>query len=102
MKIKVIENDKEHREALDYLIALVENSPEHCSEELIEEMKLRGILIENYEKKRFPLFLDPPVAAARVSKIGLRQVVQIPAKYRFGSKRVTVRKENESLVLTPV
>jgi len=101
MKIKLIENDAELDEALAYLDKLMESNVKARSVAVSDEIRLRAKLISDYERVRFPL-LSPKPVMVKVSTVGRRKMVHIPAKCRLKSERVTIIKQNEGLLLLPV
>jgi len=81
----IIHTDAEHGEALAALDRLMEIDPESDTPEA-DELQLLALVIEDYEKERFPIGLPDPIEAIRLcmDQQGLSQQDLIPY---FGSKR---------------
>lgn len=73
MKPKVIHTEADHEAALQRIDALMENDPDPASTEG-EELELLGVLVECYEKKKYPMDMPTPVAAIqfRMEQQGLK------------------------------
>lgn len=70
MKPKVIKTDEEHAAALAHMRTLIDAAPDSPEE---EELELFALLIEQYEKERWPVDLPDPVDAIefRMDQAGL-------------------------------
>jgi len=81
----IIHTDAEHGEALAALDRLMEIDPESDTPEA-DELQLLALVIEDYEKERFPIGLPDPIEAIRfcMDQQGLHQQDLVPY---FGSKR---------------
>lgn len=99
---RVIHPDTDHREALATLDRLMEIDPERGTPEA-EEFELLALIIETYEKERFPIGLPDPIEAIRfrIDQEGLRQRDLVPY---FGTKsRVSeVLADKRPLTLTMI
>jgi HTH-type transcriptional regulator / antitoxin HigA len=73
MKPKVIHTEADHEAALQRIDALMENDPDPASPEG-EELELLGVLVECYERKKYPMDMPTPVAAIqfRMEQQGLK------------------------------
>lgn len=60
MKIKIIRNEQDHQEAVQYLETVLGNENGQQSRDEIETLAL---LVEQYEKEKFPLAMPDPVQA---------------------------------------
>ena len=71
---QVIHTDAQHHEALAELDRLMEIEPGHGTPEA-DELELLALVIESYEKERFPIGLPGPIEAIRfcMDQQGLRQ-----------------------------
>jgi len=72
MKIKPIKTKKDYADALkrlEIIFDAVPNSPQG------DELEVLGILIDNYEKQRFPIALPDPIEAIkfRMEQLGYSQ-----------------------------
>ena len=62
-RLKIINSQKEHRNALKFITALWDAAPGSPEHDLLEVLAL---LVEDYEKRTFPMeALIPPPAEAR-------------------------------------
>jgi HTH-type transcriptional regulator/antitoxin HigA len=70
VKAKVIKTDEEHAAALAHLRTLMAAAPASPDE---EELELLAVLIEQYEKARWPIALPDPLDAIefRMDQAGL-------------------------------
>jgi len=77
--IKVIKTDKEHEQALESLMNLMDLDPMPDSVEA-NELELLALVIEKYEEKSFPLEDPEPIEAIkfRMEQEGLTQRDLIP------------------------
>lgn len=77
MKPKVIKTGEEYKAALSQMRALMEAAPGSPEE---EDLELFAVLIEQYEKERFPIGLPDPVEAIefRMDQAGLTRKDLIP------------------------
>lgn len=97
MKPKIIKTDEEHEAALAYLESLMDAEPGSFQE---AELELWSLLVEDYEKERFPIENPDPIEAIRfrMDQLGLQPKDLM--KY-MGSKskvsEVLNRKRNLSL-----
>jgi antitoxin component HigA of HigAB toxin-antitoxin module len=82
---RVLHTDTDHREALTELDRLMEIDPESGTPDA-DELQLLALVIEDYEKERYPIGLPDPIEAIRfcMDQQGLRQRDLVPY---FGSKR---------------
>jgi len=82
---RVLHTDTDHREALTELDRLMDIDPEPGTPEA-DELQLLALVIEDYEKERFPIGLPDPIEAIRfcMDQQGLSQQDLVPY---FGSKR---------------
>ena len=83
MRISIIKNDKELDKALAALGKLMEANPAP-DEKTADEMKLLALVIEEYEKKHYPIPPPDPIEAIKfkMDQMNLRPVDMV--KY-FGS-----------------
>lgn len=83
MHLKVIKNEIEHQQALEALLALMDNNPAEGSDEA-DQLDVLSLLIEHYEEEAFPVALPGPVEAIRfrMEQQGLSQKDMVPY---FGS-----------------
>ena len=79
MKPKVIHTEAEHEAALHRIDVLMENDPAPNSPEG-EELELLSVLVERYEKKKYPMDMPTPVAAIqfRMEQQGLKPKDLVP------------------------
>lgn len=72
-KIKVIKNEQEHAQALERLMALMDQDPAEGTE-AADELELLALVIEKYEEAQFPLEPPTPIEAIkfRMDQMGLR------------------------------
>ncbi len=72
MNAKLIKNEDEHEAALAYVGTLMDAEPGSPEE---DELKLWSLLIETYEKERFPIEDPDPIEAIRfrMEQLGLQQ-----------------------------
>ena len=82
---RVLHTDTDHRADLTELDRLMDVDPEPGTSEA-DELQLLALVIEDYEKERFPIGLPDPIEAIRLcmDQQGLSQQDLIPY---FGSKR---------------
>jgi HTH-type transcriptional regulator/antitoxin HigA len=64
MKVRVIHNDEAHEAAVRELESLITQEPEIGSEEF-DRLELLGLVIRDYEERRFPIGLPDPIDAIR-------------------------------------
>ena len=83
MHLKVIKNEIEHQQALEALLALMDNNPAEGSDEA-DQLDVLSLLIERYEEETCPMDLPGPVEAIRfrMEHQGLSQKDMVPY---FGS-----------------
>lgn len=83
MHLKMIKNEIEHQQALEALLALMDNNPAEGSDEA-DQMDVLSLLLERYEEDTFPIDLPGPVEAIRfrMEQQGLSQKDMVPY---FGS-----------------
>lgn len=81
----IIHSDADHRAALAALDRLMDIDPEAGTPEA-DELELLALVIEAYEKERFPIGLPDPIEAIRfcMDQQGLRQRDLVPF---FGTAR---------------
>jgi HTH-type transcriptional regulator/antitoxin HigA len=86
MKPKIIKTEEEYTEALARVEVLMDAKPGSHRE---EELELWSLLLERYERERFPIDLPDPVEAIkfRMEQEGLRQ--KDLEKYFPGKNRVS-------------
>lgn len=79
MKPKVIHTEADHEAALQRIDALMEKDPDPTSPEG-EELELLGLLVECYEKEKYPMDIPTPVAAIqfRMEQQGLKPKDLVP------------------------
>jgi HTH-type transcriptional regulator/antitoxin HigA len=79
MNLKVLKNDSDHEAALVQAERLVEVDPVAGSSDA-DRLEVLSLLIEDYEKKRFPLEAPTPMSAIlfRMEESGLRQRDLVP------------------------
>jgi HTH-type transcriptional regulator/antitoxin HigA len=79
MELRVIRNADDYREALDRAERLVALDPETGTPDA-ETLEVLSILIEDYEKRRFPFKAPDPISAIefRMEEQGLRQKDLVP------------------------
>lgn len=72
MKIKLIHNDKDYENALARIEEIFDAEP---GTKEGEELEVLGILVEEYEKKHFPIEAPEPVEAIkfRMEQLGMEQ-----------------------------
>ena len=77
--VRVIHNDTEHREALAAADRLLVLDPEDGTPEA-DELDLLALLVETYEKERFPIGPPDPIDAIRfrMDQAGLTQRDLVP------------------------
>ena len=77
--LKLIRTDKEHRQALQRLMALLEEEPAAGSE-AADEAEVLALLIEKYESEHFPVDAPDPIEAIkfRMEQLGLMKKDLIP------------------------
>lgn len=79
MQIKVIRNDEEHREAITRLdeLMILDPAPETPED---EELRLLALVIDDYEKDRWPVDPVSPIDAIsfRMEQMGLKQKDLVP------------------------
>jgi HTH-type transcriptional regulator/antitoxin HigA len=78
-QLKIIKTDQQHRQAMERLMQLMDADPSSDSPEG-EEMDLLALLIEDYEKNRFPIAPPDPIEAIRfrMDQMGLKRADLIP------------------------
>ncbi len=59
-EIKVIKTEKDHADAMERLMFLIDSCPEEGSKE-DNELELLALLVEKYETEQFPSDLPDPV-----------------------------------------
>lgn len=71
--VKVIKNEQEHAQALERLMALMDQDPAEGSE-AADELELLALVIEKYEEAQFPMEPPTPIEAIkfRMDQMGLR------------------------------
>ncbi len=86
MKAKVIKNEKEYEDALDYIYSLMDAEPGSPEE---GELELFSLLVEVYEKEHYPIELPDPIEAIkfRMDQEGLKR--KDIAKYIGSPSRVS-------------
>ncbi len=79
MKPKIIRTEPDYEAALMRIDVLMDGDPEPASA-AGEELELLSLLVENYEKEKYPMELPSPVAAIqfRMEQAGLRAKDLIP------------------------
>ncbi|MFK5924902.1 MAG: transcriptional regulator [Verrucomicrobiota bacterium] len=82
MKAKIIKSDEEHEAALLYVESLMDAA---SGSEQEQELELWALLVEEYERERFPIESPDPIEAIkfRMDQLGLKQkdlVQYIPNK----------------------
>ena len=77
--LKLIRTEKEHRQALQRLMALLEEEPAAGSE-AADEAEVLALLIEKYESEHFPVDAPDPIEAIkfRMEQLGLMKKDLIP------------------------
>ena len=77
MKVKMIRNEKDYKQALAQIELLMDATPDSPEE---EELDLLAFLIEKYEEEHFPIELPDPVDAIkfRMEQLGLIRKDLIP------------------------
>jgi len=85
---RVIHTETDHREALAELDRLMEIDPESGTPHA-DELELLALVIETYEKERFPIALPDPIEAirCRMEQEGLRKRDLVP--YFVTKRRVS-------------
>jgi HTH-type transcriptional regulator/antitoxin HigA len=78
-KIKVIQTEQQHREYLDEVHTLIMKMPQLGTPES-DRMELLTVLIENYEKTKYPVEPPDPIDAIlfRMQEKGLKQADLVP------------------------
>jgi HTH-type transcriptional regulator / antitoxin HigA len=88
MNIKVIKNDKEHAIAMkevDKLIEIVMDKGEsNTPNNILEKIELLGILINDYEDKRWPIERPDPLSAIKFA-MEQKDLRPVDMKEFFGS-----------------
>src|SRR5665648_485100 len=76
---RIMHTDAEHHDALAELDRLMEIDPESGTPDA-DELQLLALVIEDYEKERFPIGLPGPIEAIRfcMDQQGLRQRNLVP------------------------
>ena len=66
---KIIENDKEHELMLkkydEYLEIVMDKGEENTPKDVFDKMALLGLVISDYEKKRYPIGKPDPITAIK-------------------------------------
>ena len=77
MKAKILKTEEEYQEALAYVDELMDAEPGSAEE---EELELFAVLVENYERERYPIDLPDPVSAIefRMEQQGLSRKDLVP------------------------
>jgi HTH-type transcriptional regulator / antitoxin HigA len=69
MEIKIIETDQEHKKMLDeydkHLEIVMEKGEENTPNEKLKKMSLLGLIISNYEDKKYPIPKVDPISAIK-------------------------------------
>ena len=69
MNIKIIENDKEHESMLNeydkYLEIVMDKGEENTPKEVFDKIALLGLVISDYEEKRYPIGKTDPITAIK-------------------------------------
>lgn len=88
MNMKPIHNDRDNDKAIEHIEALFEivmdKGEENTPKEVLNEIEVLGILIDEYERKRYPIGKTDPIVAIKFEMEQRSLVPKDMTKY-FGS-----------------